>query len=55
MLGNVAGHLSVAKEDTKQKKTYEIFGEDDEERGKKFEESTQRLAPAPGSQASGSA
>ncbi|TVY50813.1 Catalase [Lachnellula cervina] len=53
-VGNVSGHLSAAKEDTR-KRTYEMFGRVDQELGKRISEATEKLAPAPGSQAAGSA
>ena len=53
-VGNVSGHLSAAKEDTR-KRTYEMFGRVDEQLGKRIAEATEKLAPAPGSQAAGSA
>jgi len=53
-IGNVAGHLSAAKEDTR-KRTYEMFGRVDKELGSRIATETEKLAPAPGSQAAGSA
>ncbi|EHL00024.1 Heme-dependent catalase-like protein [Glarea lozoyensis ATCC 20868] len=53
-IGNVSGHLSAAKEDTRQR-TYEMFSRVDKELGAKIEEATEKLAPAPTSQAAGSA
>ena len=53
-IGNVAGHLSAAKEDTR-KRTYEMFGLVDPTLGARLAEETEKLAPAPGSKADGSA
>jgi catalase len=53
-IGNVSGHLSAAKEDTR-KRTYEMFSKVDAALGKKIAEETEKLAPAPKSQAAGSA
>jgi len=53
-INNVAGHLSAAREETR-KTTYEMFSNVDKELGKRIEEETEKLAPAPGSQAAGSA
>jgi len=53
-VGNVAGHLSAAKEDTR-KRTYEMFSKVDEKLGARIAEETEKLAPAPTSQAAGSA
>lgn len=53
-VNNVAGHLSAAKEDTR-KRTYEMFGRVDKELGSRIATETEKLAPAPTSQAAGSA
>jgi catalase len=53
-VGNVSGHLSAAKEDTR-KRTYEMFSKVDPQLGAKIAEATEKLAPAEGSQAAGSA
>ncbi|RAL67537.1 hypothetical protein DID88_008292 [Monilinia fructigena] len=53
-IGNVSGHLSAAKEDTR-KRTYEMFSRVDKDLGAKIEEATEKLAPAPNSKAAGSA
>jgi catalase len=53
-IGNVAGHLAAAKEDTR-KRTYEMFSKVDKELGRRIAEETEKGAPAPGSQAAGSA
>jgi catalase len=53
-ISNVAGHLAAAKEDTR-KRTYEMFSKVDKELGAKIEEATEKDAPAPTSQAAGSA
>lgn len=54
LIGNVAGHLSAAKEDTR-RRVYEMFGRVDKELGRRIAAETEKLAPAPGSQAAGSA
>lgn len=53
-IGNVAGHLSAAKEDTR-RRTYDMFSRVDAELGAKIVQETEKLAPAPASQAAGSA
>jgi catalase len=53
-VGNVAGHLSAAKEPTR-RRTYEMFYKINKELGRRIETETEKLAPAPGSQAAGSA
>ena len=53
-VGNVAGHLCAAREETR-KRTYEMFRRVDEELGKRIEMETEKLAPKEGSQAAGSA
>lgn len=53
-VGNVAGHLSAAKEDTR-KRTYEMFSKIDKELGARIEKETEKSAPAPMSQAIGNA
>lgn len=53
-VGNVSGHLSAAKEDTR-KRTYEMFSKVDKDLGRRIQEATEKLAPAPTSQAAGSA
>jgi len=53
-VGNVSGHLSAAKEDTR-RRTYEMFSKVDKELGRRIEEETEKAAPAEGSQAAGSA
>jgi catalase len=53
-VNNVAGHLSAAKEDTR-KRTYEMFTKVNPTLGKRIEEETEKLAPAEGSKAAGSA
>ncbi|KAG4425254.1 peroxisomal catalase A [Cadophora malorum] len=53
-VGNVAGHLSAAKQDTR-RRTYEMFGRVDEVLGRRIADETEKLAPAGGSQAAGSA
>ena len=53
-IGNVSGHLCAAKDDTR-KRTYEMFSKVDPELGAKIAEATEKLAPAPTSQAAGSA
>jgi len=53
-VGNVAGHLCAAKEDTR-KRTYEMFSKVDKELGARIAQETEKLAPAPISQAAGSA
>jgi catalase len=54
LVGNVSGHLSAAKEDTR-KRTYEMFSRVDKELGARIAAETEKLAPAPSSQAAGSA
>ena len=53
-VGNVAGHLSAAKQDTR-RRTYEMFGRVDKVLGRRIADETEKLAPAGGSQAAGSA
>jgi len=53
-VGNVSGHLAAAKEDTRQR-TYEMFSRVDKELGARIATETEKLAPAPSSQAAGSA
>jgi len=51
---NVAGHLCAAKEDTR-KRTYEMFSKVDARLGQRIATETEKLAPAPKSQAAGNA
>lgn len=53
-VGNVAGHLSAAKEDTR-RRTYEMFSKIDKDLGARIEKETEKSAPAPMSQAIGNA
>ena len=53
-IGNVAGHLSAAKEPTR-KRTYEMFYKINKELGSRVEVETEKLAPASESKAAGSA
>jgi catalase len=53
-VGNVAGHLRAAKEPTR-RRTYEMFYKINKELGRRIETETEKLAPAAGSQAAGSA
>jgi len=53
-VGNVAGHLSAAKEKVRHK-TYEMFTKIDKDLGKRIQEETEKLAPHPQSQAAGNA
>ena len=53
-VNNVAGHLSGAREPTR-KRTYEMFRRVNKDLGARIEKETEKLAPAPGSQAAGSA
>jgi catalase len=53
-VSNVAGHLSAAKEDTR-KRTYEMFSRVDKDLGARIAAETEKQAPAPTSQAAGSA
>jgi len=53
-ISNVAGHLSAAKEDTR-KQTYQMFSKVDKHLGAKISDATEKYAPAPKSQAAGSA
>jgi len=53
-VGNVAGHLCNAKEDTR-KRTYEMFSLVDPVLGSRIREETEKKAPGPSSQAAGSA
>jgi catalase len=53
-VGNVAGHLCAAKEDTR-KRTYDMFTKVDPELGARIAAETEQLAPAPKSQAAGAA
>jgi catalase len=50
----VAGHLCAAKEDTR-KRTYEMFSKVDARLGQRIATETEKLAPAPKSQAAGNA
>jgi catalase len=51
---NVSGHLAAAKEPTR-KRTYELFKRINKDLGARIEAETEKLAPASGSQAAGSA
>lgn len=51
---NVSGHLSAAKKDTRER-TYQMFSLVDKDLGARIAEATEKLAPAPGSKAAGSA
>lgn len=53
-VSNVAGHLSAAKEDTRER-TYEMFGRVDKVLGERIRGATEKQAPAPTSQAAGNA
>ena len=53
-VGNVSGHLSAAKEDTRTR-TYEMFSRVDAQLGARIAEATENSAHAPTSQAAGSA
>ena len=53
-VGNVSGHLSAAKEPVR-RRTYEMFTKINGELGKRIEQETEKLAPAPLSQAAGNA
>ena len=53
-VGNVAGHLSGAKEGVR-RRTYDMFRKIDEELGRRIELETEKWAPHPQSQAKGSA
>ena len=53
-ISNVAGHLSGARENVR-KRTYEMFRRIDKDLGARIEKETEKLAPAPPSQAAGSA
>ena len=53
-VGNVAGHLAAAKEPTR-RRTYEMFRRINADLGARIEKATEANAPAPGSQAAGSA
>ena len=53
-VGNVAGHLSGAKEAVR-RRTYEMFRKINLDLGKRIEAETEKLAPHPQSQAAGNA
>lgn len=53
-IGNVAGHLSAAAPDIRER-IYEMFGKVDKGLGSKIKEESEKLAPVPGSAAAGSA
>ena len=54
LVGNVAGHLAGAREPTR-KRTYEMFRRINKDLGARIEKATEKDAPAPPSQAAGSA
>lgn len=53
-VNNVAGHLSAAKEPTRQR-TYEMFTHINKDLGQRIEKATEEKAPAPPSQAADNA
>ncbi|KAI9869724.1 MAG: hypothetical protein M1830_005157 [Pleopsidium flavum] len=53
-VGNVAGHLSAAKEPVR-KRTYEMFKKINQDLGARIEKATEEKAPHPQSQAAGNA